>query len=338
MFADPLALARLGTEVIAARVAGGRVPEFCTALGLDGRITQRHPAGAKVEAPRQGKLWWVHDGPFHLRFAPVAAAPEAGVSLRIEPVRGYGVAKGLIGDELAFALDRRPSPVLTLADLEAALTGHPLLHIPPCAQADELEAIRHDLNTALIPRFGLVCARLQRLDLFPEHRCRETCADTEKTSATRREAVDESRLEGHVPQVVPVPPPLGDLIRADDEFQHRLFIELPRLAQGLRNIRYPEEQAAFQLHVGLQQRLEHLAGTTNRLPALENRIDNRKIPELTVRLLAEEGRQAMQSLDALWPLLSHPEATPDYGRLEQGVLRLETHIARRRAPWWRAEE
>lgn len=159
--------AALGKSVLAARVSGGKVPNGCLGLSIEGEFTQRYVAGKNVSAPRFGKLWWVHPGPYELCFAPVDAAPEAGVRLALE-VEAPG---GLVTDYLAYWLDACNRPVFDLADIESDLRGNPLLHPPPCLQPEEKRRISQGISAALIRRMGIRCHQFDREDLFPDINC-----------------------------------------------------------------------------------------------------------------------------------------------------------------------
>jgi len=322
-------LDRLDRDVVACRVAKGKVPDGCTGLSLQGRITQRYAAGKKVsQVPDHGKLWWVRLAPFHLRFAPEPKAPEAGVELALQVVTGRDTQQGLVRDELAWFLDSHAAACLTLADIQRALTGDALLRPPPAMQAEEADSLRRDLTAALLPRMGLECLSLRRVDLYPEINC--ALADAPLAAAVTASASAPPGA-GHATTLAIT---LTDTLALDARYQTRLFRELPRLAQRLRELPWPEAHPAFQAQQAVLQRLEHLAATTNRLPTLESRINPRSIPETTVHLLAAECRRASEGLDAAWVVLDTTSRKPEIARLADIVAGIEAAIARRRTPWW----
>lgn len=324
-YATPDDIKRLNQDVVACRVLKGKVPEGCTGLHLKGeQVTARTSVGTRTREDTSGKLWWVRHAPFDLRFAPMPGVPEAGVELRLQVATGDGVHAGLVCDEIAWYLDSLPSACLTQNAIQRELTGHILLQPPPAMQAEEAEDLRVKLSTALSQRMGLECLSLRRVDLYPEI----NCALTDAPSALHV----HSTPWGETCHEAKAPASLRNLIAEDARCQTRLFRELPRLAQRLRNQPWPQDRAALQIQAGVLQRLEHLAATSNRMPTLENRIDPQALPEVTVRLLAAECKRAGEGLDTAWAALEGLE--PDIARLTVIVSAMETAVSRRRTPWW----
>lgn len=349
-FATKGQLAALGETVLAARVTGGKVPESCLGLSIEGELTQRYVAGKKAGSPHHGKLWWVHPGPYKLQFAPVDAAPEAGVQLVLE----VEAPAGLLTDYLAYWLDAHNSPSFDLTDLEEELRGDPLLQLPPCLQPEEKRRICEGLSAALIRRMGIRCCQLKRVDLFPVVDCAASLCNgssvEEGMSMHAVQPVAEPRIskifpleKSALPDIAGVSADQEKLLAAavaiDARLEHRLFVELPRLADRLGAVVWPDDLAAFDAHRTLLNRVRHLASTTGRLPSLASRVGFRSIPAVTVRLLVAESRRAAEGLDEAWSLLDGqtdaviPHPATQY-LLERVVMSIEQAVARRKTPWW----
>jgi hypothetical protein len=349
--------AALGTSVLAVRVSGGKVPEACVGVSLDGSLRQNFLAAQKATEPRAGALWWVRPGTYELFFAPVASAPEAGVRLVIElPLTG-----GLVSELLAHHLASLRGESWTLDDLLGMLLGHHLLHLPPCCQPEELQQIAREVGSMLVAR-GLRLRDLQRVDLHPEVDCAAMMRNLAKVDTTpivepasvplaaKPDAVaaqpagapvTPAQLEASPPTETPATAraeTLAEAIAQDETFGRRLFLELPRLADQLRAVPMPREPETFAAHRRLIACLERLARSTNRLPGLVNQINPRQIPESTVRLLAAESRHAAEGLDEAWAILAEDAPVPTDPLVQQRLARvlavIEQAVFKRTTPWW----
>lgn len=364
-FADETQLAALGKHVLAARVPGGLVPDHCVGLSIEGALTQRYPSGKKLNAPHHGKLWWVSLSTFELRFAPVVAAPEAGISLVLEA----SAASGLVVDRLAYWLDAHVRPFLATEDIATELHGSSLLQIPPCLQREEKLALCDGLSAALIPRMGIRCKQLERIDLYPEVDCAGVIQDTEKPEQNPAEVLIDDISEKDPASENKVAPNFASrvlsnftdvqakydrndsakdtkklisrAIALDDRFAQRLFMDLPNITERLRAITWPDDDRAFDAHRSILNRFEHLASTTGRLPSLSSRLDPHELDLKTIKLLVAESEHAAQFLDQTWAVIAgqndaaitSPKAQKN---LEQIATNIELAIARRRTPWWLA--
>jgi hypothetical protein len=344
-------------EVLAVRVPGGRVPEGCVGLSLTGDLTQRYPAGAKVVQPEGGALWWLRMRPVTVRLEPPPESMEVGLELALEP----HAPRGLVADALVRWLLPWPNPVTT-DDLHSALIGCITAHspdgrralpycLPPCADQALLERLRQDLSLALVREIGWSCLGFARIDLYPDLDL--TAAPPPATEAAERAL---ARGGGPAAAVRPAraptapapnrePPAWLDVAGADEHAGQRLFRELPQLADAVRRwpLPPPHDTAAFDRQLALRQRIEHLAATTNRLPALEGRLlPAQRAHAATLRLLAAAAQRALQELAAAWGVVDatpadHMPPAASLQRLEVAIAALEIALARRRTPWWEVE-
>lgn len=335
--ANPEQIAALGRTVLAARVTSGIVPQACHGLSLKGMLTQRYGAGQQAKALLNGKLWWVHPGPYTLRFAPNPACPELGVLLELEAA----TSNGLLSDSLAYWLDDLALAAVTLDDLISLLAGHILLQLPPCVQRSELQDITLAFSSALIQSAGLRCNLIQRCDLF----------QAAALNAAKQTAPDVSP----VPERQPLPydkvsSPEGESLRApvaqareqDARFVHRLFLELPRQASRLRELPWAKESEAIRAQRAILDRLTHLAATTGRLPELSHPFYSISVPTDRVLQMAQESRHATDGLDQVWGLLDglpkgELASLANLELLDIAVSKVEHAIAARKHPWWMSE-
>lgn len=328
-------LAQLGKDIIACRVAKGTVPDNCTGVHHSGKQTQFHGAGAGVKEPSQGKLWWISNCIFFHSFAPSPQTPEAGIKIGIQFATDHGYRDSFPHEDIAEKLTRYCSPTFVVTDVERIITDNTMLRPQPAMQADELERLRTAISRKLTQEAGLRCIHLERVDLF------ELGVNHATSPAKPDEPNQDTVPRGSAPQQAsPKTSPLPsvqDIIQLDEVYQYRLFRELPRLAQTLREHPWPEDTAAFEAQKAVLVKLEHLASTTNRLPALANRIDPRSMPPSTVRLLGAECQKAIQTLDAAWLQFEDSALPISVSKLADIVAEMETAIARRRTPWWQVE-
>lgn len=309
-------LEQLGKTVIAARVAGGKVPLGCWGVSLEGSDTQYYREGDVAKVASYGKLWWVHGGPYVLDMSPVESAPEAGVRLLLE----VPVIQEKVPMDLILWLDDRRGHTLAVPDVAAELQGHPLFYVPTCMQREERRKMAQSLSSSVLLKKGLICNSVDKIDLYPTVSC-AAMPEEIKADPVGRSVVLIGCNEGE-----------------DDPFGRRLFIELPLLANRLRSFPMPKDKAVLAAHLKLLRRLEVLAATTGRLPELGELFGRNPVSQKVARRLHMEARRAVHKLDEAWSLigiepeeLMQPVWQRHFARKLSGI---EESIARRRAPWW----
>lgn len=307
-------LKQLGKTVIAARVAGGKVPLGCWGVSIEGADTKYYREGDVAKVASYGKLWWVHGGPYVLDMAPVESAPEAGVRLLLE----VPAIHEKVPSELISWLDNRRGHTFAVLDVAAELQGHSLFYVPTCMQREERRKLAQSLSMSVLLKKGLICNSVDKIDLYP----------TVNIAAMPEEIADP--VEKSVRQI--------EADEGDDPLGRRLFIELPLLANRLRSFPMPKDKALLAAHLKLLRRLEILAATTGRLPELGELFGRNPVSQKVAQRLHMEARRAVHKLDEAWSLigiepeeLMQPVWQCSFARKLAGI---EESIARRRAPWW----
>jgi hypothetical protein len=369
-FASAHEVALLGQGVLAVRVQGGKVPARAIGLSLASGVAQHYlPDGKTVSAPRHGVLWWLHEGQQTMRCAPMPGAPEAGLALTLQ----LHLINDLTTDALHQWLLQQDS-VVTTATLANQLCGHPDLQFPPCPTSEELERAKRNLKRNLWDKIGWRCLDLALCDLYPEVNLAKqrfqgqadaaparpatdaasaTSATTSTTAASAASPLPQDIGQGDAapatgmsasdfiaqpgPGMPARPSSLPMLLAQDAAYEMRLFHELPKLAQAMRKLPWPENNDHYEQHQAMLWRLEHLAATSGRLPGLASRLQPQKLPPGRIGLLCAESQRAAHTLDQLWNTLdTMAEAGPlgQYAQLERILQAIEVALARRKQPWW----
>lgn len=322
--ADAPAPSEPGTALVALRVNGGSVPAGCVAVvaGRDG-ATRRLAAGSRVTPAHGEKAWCFHPGPYQVELAPFAAAPEAGLRIafvidtpdpRVAQQRfdlflaseaGERVGAAELGSAIEDALRRE----LALGNLD----------LPPCVTLEEWDVFRAGLDELLYTRFGITVEECMPADL----------GDYALMLA--------GRMPGQPPTVA-VPAsvqPQPDPATLDARALRRLFLELPRVASGLRLARLPPGQATFRQHQSLVQRLDHVSLCVATMPALELAAPGMRLDAREQQRRAQHSVRAAQALDEAWALLARLKDSGQAAALlddaDRIVANLEHDSAGRRA-------
>ncbi|KQV87897.1 hypothetical protein ASD15_28025 [Massilia sp. Root351] len=92
---------------------------------------------------------------------------------------------------------------------------------------------------------------------------------------------------------------------ADDAHAlRRLFLELPVLSSGLRQVALPPGQALFLAHRSLLQRIALIALDVNTMPVLALAAPNQPLPAVQQQRRAHHSIEAARGLDQAWALLA----------------------------------
>lgn len=350
---NPPNTAALGHTQMAMEMASGRVPEGCCGIrmGEDGLFTL-YPAGEKVKSESRSRLFWVHPGPYQLRFAPHSDAPEVGVAAQVQAE--------CRDERLGRLLATWDDQVLGLDDLCARVRqiGGPHL-LPPAVTQAEIEAsggllarFSNDLQ-----EFGLRCTALRKIDLGDQ-------VDTEAelwshigglstpvaTEVTRAEPLAQAG-DGAVEQRAtaelairlgrrPISKrdglPLWGLDDLDRKLIQTLDKELPWLTRRLRQVSLACGDTAIRQQ--LRQAEDQLVRSTRRvgmLPVLRSNIPALRLDRATRRRRVGELQQASRRFQELRLLLKrledHAVAPPPelLDGLDRLVWGLETDLRRR---------
>ncbi|PAT40629.1 hypothetical protein CK623_04430 [Vandammella animalimorsus] len=322
--------------------AAGRVPEGCLGLAWSAAGAGRlYPAGEQVAPPPGGKLWWLRDAQIELRFAPQAACPHAGVALSLSIRRNWTAE--IDANALGNWLNAQHAQQVTATAVQQWLQLPP--HVaqvtpPPCAQADEVEQMRRDLNSVLWRQMGLTCLSLAVVALPPEAPGQAPAAPA---------MADEA---------MPAAAALAELRRLDVYNERRFSWELRALNNGLQRCEVAEP-ALQQDFWNLRQRASALHRSYGGLlPALPSQAS----PALAHHML-QTSRQATSGLDAAWQVLGGQDGPPatgatggapwagsarggaprqrlsarDLRQLEGAVAQMAQALAARHRPWWECE-
>ncbi|KQW93250.1 hypothetical protein ASC94_11340 [Massilia sp. Root418] len=101
-------------------------------------------------------------------------------------------------------------------------------------------------------------------------------------------------------------PAAVDSVPAADDVQalRRLFLELPVLSSGLRQVALPAGQALFLAHRSLLQRIALIALDVNTMPALDLAAPSQPLPAAQQARRARHSIEAARALDQAWALLA----------------------------------
>lgn len=312
----------LGTDVLARQATPGSVVEagcIGVSVGKGGAIV-RFATGARL--PKSGNMFCFHPGPYAVRFAPFAAAPEIGLHMAfVVDAPDPRVAQQRFDLYLASEVDDS----VTLADFRALLEStvqrelaQGNLALPPCTSPEEWNAFRAGLNRLLYQRFGITVDDCVPVDLGDE---------VDYARLLRERA--EPPLAATLPPAVRAAP-----VRAADALAlRRLFLELPALASGLRQLTLPEGQGHFRVQQALLQRLDHVALQVDTMPDLALAAPGMPLAAEAQAVRAQASAEALRALDDGWSLLARPgSAAADLlDEADRVVANLELHCATRRA-------
>jgi hypothetical protein len=123
--------------------------------------------------------------------------------------------------------------------------------------------------------------------------------------------------------------------RRDGAALRRLFLELPALSAGLRQIALP--QAAFRQQQALLQRLSLLALDASTMPSLNWITPDREATQAQRIARADQSSRAAAALDEAWALLAQmnvaaqQQAAGLLNDADRILANLEYHLANRRA-------
>lgn len=128
-------------------------------------------------------------------------------------------------------------------------------------------------------------------------------AGTTAAGATAAAAATATATGGVGAVAVGAPPVAGQT--ADDAHAlRRLFLELPVLSSGLRQVALPPGQALFLAHRSVLQRIALIALDVNTMPALALAAPNQPLPAAQQERRARHSIAAARELDQAWALLA----------------------------------
>lgn len=316
----------LGGVALALRMPGGAsVPAECigVALGHSG-ATQRFAAGTRL--PSTGDAFCFHPGPYTIELVPFIAAPEMGLYLSfLIDAPDLRVAQQRFDLYLVSEADAMVTVDQLRASIEETVQrelAQGVLELPPCTSNDEWREFRGHFNRLLYQRYGITVDDCIPIDLGDKidyvHMLRERAKAPAMAPAQSAPSRD----------VAAIAPAAADALAL-----RRLFLELPALASGLRQVTLPEGQGHFQRLQCLLQRLDHVALSVDTMPALGLAGPDRTLDMAGQATRARACQSAGVALDEAWSVLARltgsPAALLDEG--ERIVANLEMHCANRRA-------
>ncbi|MGZ8303094.1 MAG: hypothetical protein ACXW2U_11015 [Telluria sp.] len=289
------AFAGLGAETLALRITAPRtVPPSGIGVSCDRHgVTHRVAGGGRIAPSVGGGAWCFHPGPYTVDLAPFKAAPEAGIRLvyvvdSADPRVSQQRFDLFLASECGDRLDAAQLGAMVESAVRRELAqGN--LELPPCATLPEWDVFRAGFDELLYTRFGVTA---------------EACAPVDLAESRGYAAMLLARTVAAEPAAIPAAP--GPAPQAGDDARalRRLFLELPRIASGLRQAQLPAGLDLFRQQQSLLQRIGVACLSVETMPALEL-----AAPGIGLHAGGQARRighslRAQASLDEAWALLA----------------------------------
>lgn len=318
--------------IVAVRVARRvAVPDGCGAVIVTGAGRTRRLAGPGRVAVADGEVaWCFHPGPYQADLTPFAAAPEIG--LRVDfavDSPDPRLQQQRFDLYLASEATERVELAALAGAMESALQGELAqghLELPPCATLDEWNAFRAAFNQLMYTRFGVSVDDCVPVDLAVSRDYGRMLAEREAA------AVAQDIVAADLPSE-----PAFDAPAADARVLRRLFIELPSLLGGLRQVPPPTGSGQIARQRALLHRLDLASLCVATMPALELAAPGQPLVAIEQIRRARHSQCAGHALDEAWALLARVERgdansfETALDELDRIVANLEYHCAGRRA-------
>lgn len=303
--AGAAATGTLGSVDVAVRVPSGTVvPRNCVGLVFDGSgKSRRAAAGNRVQAVGAELACCFHPGPYQVDLQPYASAPEIGLQLRFVidtpdprmPVQRFDLfLASEANGELALEAARTAIQDAVRRGLEQ---GN--LDLPPCTSLDEWNGFRAGLNELMFVRFGVMVDDCVPLDL---------AARTHAEPVDYARSLRERALAAAAPQA---PARAFDPAMVDARALRRLFLELPCVMAGLRQVTLPPGCEAFQRHKALLQQLDGANLLVGTMPSLALEAPGISLDAPGQVRRARKAQEATAALDEAWALLARLRGAGD---------------------------
>jgi hypothetical protein len=371
---------------VAVRLRGAQAPSGSVQVIFSESGQSRRAAAGGA---RDGEVAYAfHPGPYSVDVTPYAAAPEIGLRTRVLiDAADPRVAQ----QRFDLYLFSEVAETLALADLQAAVEAavqealaQGMLELPPCTSLDEWNAFRAGLNQLLYTRFGVTVEDCLPVDLGDQtdyaaqlrSRAQTVVAavpdapaaiplTASKPAAAAASATTAAAATAPAPATAaatatgPAAPgaagatnaPVAATVRDDAHALRRLFLELPALSSGFRQVALPPGQLLFLAHRSLLQRVALLALDVNTMPALAWSAPGQPSPRAQQERRSGHSILAARELDQAWALLARLQlaanplqfgaacgtADPEpvlaalMDEAERIVANLDHHLAQRRA-------
>ncbi|MES2126271.1 MAG: hypothetical protein V4463_03280 [Pseudomonadota bacterium] len=304
-----------GGATVALR-AGSVVPEHCVGVAFNGQGALRRVAeGGRIVLAAGEQAVCFHPGPYRVDVVPFVLSPEIGLRLSFaidepDPRQAQQRFDLFLASEAAPTLMLAELGTRIAAELQRELAQGSLA-LPPCTSLAEWNAFRAGLNRLLYTRFGVTVDDCIPVELDG--------VDYAQMLAARQRQAD-----------VPVPPvDAFDAALDDARAMRRLFLELPGVTAGLRQLALPA--AAFQQHQALLRRCESLVLAAATMPALELAGPGLALAMAQQRRRARASVQACAALDEAWAMLSRADVGgATFDDADRILANLELHLAKRR--------
>ena len=356
--AQDASCAELGRSLVAVRLRGAQAPSGSVQVIFSESGQSRRAAAGGA---RDGEVAYAfHPGPYSVDVTPYAAAPEIGLRTRVL----IDAADPRVAQQrFDLYLFSEVAETLALADLQAAVEAavqealaQGMLELPPCTSLDEWNAFRAGLNQLLYTRFGVTVEDCLPVDLGDQTdyaaqlRVR---AQTEVAAVPDAPATATATAAGAAAFVAATATnaPVAATARDDAHALRRLFLELPALSSGFRQVALPPGQLLFLAHRSLLQRVALLALDVNTMPALAWSAPGQPSPRAQQERRSGHSMLAARELDQAWALLARLQlaanplqfgaacgtADPEpvlaalMDEAERIVANLDHHLAQRRA-------
>jgi len=333
--------AELGRSVVAMRLRGEQVAGECVQVVFSEGGQSRRAAAAGA---RGGEVaYGFHPGPYGVDITPFAAAPETGLHIRFvidaaDPRVAQQRFDLYLFSEVADVLMVAGLQAAVEASVQEAL-AQGMLDLPPCTSLEEWNVFRAGLNQLLYTRFGITvedCLPVdlgERTDYAAQLRARAqapapatepaggglaaspSAATAQTTAPARAPASSTDTAVGGagttaasaaatIDAAAAGAPPVAGQAADDAHALRRLFLELPVLSSGLRQVALPPGQALFLAHRSLLQRIALIALDVNTMPALGLAAPNQPLPAAQQERRARHSIAAARELDQAWALLA----------------------------------
>ncbi|WP_187358688.1 hypothetical protein [Pseudoduganella aquatica] len=383
--AQDASCAALGRSLVAVRLRGAQAPAGCVQVIFSESGQSRR---ASAGSAKEGEVAYAfHPGPYSVDVTPYAAAPEIGLRTRVL----IDAADPRVAQQrFDLYLFSEVAEALALADLQAAVEAavqealsQGMLDLPPCTSLDEWNGFRAGLNQLLYTRFGVTvedCLPVdlgEQTDYAAQLRARAqttpaaaapdaSAASNASASMPDAPATAEILLDEATPASVHAGAGAAAAViaaagatnaavaataRDDAHALRRLFLELPALSSGFRQVALPPGQALFLAHRSLLQRVALLALDVNTMPALAWSAPDLPSPRAQQERRSGHSILAARELDQAWALLARLQlaanplqfgaacgtADPEpalaalMDEAERIVANLDHHLAQRRA-------
>ncbi|WP_228896328.1 hypothetical protein [Pseudoduganella aquatica] len=386
--AQDASCAALGRSLVAVRLRGAQAPAGCVQVIFSESGQSRRAAAGGA---REGEVAYAfHPGPYSVDVTPYAAAPEIGLRTRVlidaaDPRVAQQRFDLYLFSEVAEALALADLQAAVEAAVQEALSQG-MLDLPPCTSLDEWNGFRAGLNQLLYTRFGVTVEDCLPVDLGEQtDYAAQLRARAQTPPAAAAAAALDASAASNASASMPDAPATAEILldeatpasahagagaavaaiaaagatnaafaataRDDAHALRRLFLELPALSSGFRQVALPPGQALFLAHRSLLQRAALLALDVNTMPALAWSAPDLPSPRAQQERRSGHSIQAARELDQAWALLARLQlaanplqfgaacgaADPEpvlaalMDEAERIVANLDHHLAQRRA-------